>query len=358
MKVSLRWILLAAAMLLLPAAAPLALRYEAIPEENTVICDDTDAIVITEYLRRVRESLGKDKPRTIAAELRRVAALTGRAADSSSGEARDVLKTIQSQALKLAYAAETNAESAARQIREFAARTENFLEGEWVLLEARQALTRGDVETARILLTVAAQQMERRTQRAPKERGAKFEDIARELRGFLEEQDALKSGEASRRIADFAKSVRDLAAAEPKAGKSSDKTLGFGTSEDSAAGASSFGTGRFSTSKSYDSSDFGSYGSKSSGSRAGKSETAGSGAKRKGTPGKKTTAKSGKSARSPYVSRSSDLESKDTSAESKDSSTETETLKSSDTETSPSDSLGMEATDSTSSDSLPNNTEP
>ena len=359
-----RWFIVATGLFLLPVAGPQALRYEIIPEENTIVSDDSDAIVMAEYLRRVRDSLANEKPRTAAAELRRVAALAGRAADSSSGESRDALKAIQTQALKLAYAAETNSESAARQIRDLAARTENFIEGEWVILEAKQAFTRGDMEAARILLTLAAQQMERRAQRSPKDRGSKVEDVARTIRDFLEEQDALKSGTAGRRIGEFAKAVRGLVPTEAKTSKLAASASSLESSEESSAETSSLGAEESSTANSDESSGLGLSSSKSSGLRFGKSDTSRSGSKQKPSKGKKGGSKPGAPARGSYGSRSSDRESKSLSA----SETQSDEMKSQDSETSstePSDTESLKAqspdsstSNSKSSKSPPDSSEP
>jgi hypothetical protein len=350
MNANIRWIIVAMGLLLLPAVGPQALRYEIIAEEDTILCDDTDAIVMDEYLRRVRDSLVKEKPRTAAAELRRVAVLAGRAADSSSGEARDVLKVIQSQALKLAYAAETNSESAARQIREFALRTENFIEGEWTILEAKRALARGDIEATRVLLAVAAQQMERRAQRTAKDRGSKFEDVAREIRGFLKEQDALKSAGAGQRIADLATAAHDLASTGSRQSKSFASETSSEYSEYPTTETSPETTEEPSISKSYDSN---SYRFESRDSRSGKSSASGSGTKKKPSQGRKGPSKSKSSG-----SKSSDVRSSDDSSDTKSEDSSASETKSYDSKSSDSDTSSSESSESTPSNLSPDDSEP
>jgi hypothetical protein len=250
----------ATAIVFLLGARSQAIRFEIVPDEKTVLCDDSEAIVMAEYARRARDSMAKEKPRTAAAELRRVAAMAGRGAESSSGEARDALRAIQNQALKLAYDAETRPDAAARPIRDFTVRTENFLEGERSLLEAKDALTRGDVAATSALLTVAAQQLDRRAQRGGKERGAQFADIAGEIRGLVEETGALGSARAPDRIADLVKTVREIASSQLKPAKkaaisteseySTDLSREGNAYEPPPLGRKSAGTGRSSLSES------------------------------------------------------------------------------------------------------------
>jgi len=333
MNSAMKWLLVAAGSLLMPAISPQAVRYESIPEENTILCDDSDAIVMQEYLRRVRDSLTKQKPRTAAAELRRVGSLAGRAADSTAGETRDVLKTIQSQALKLAYALESGSDSAVRQTREFAMRTENFLEGEWTMLEAKQALVRGDTETAKVLLTVAAQQMERRAQRAPKGRGTKFEGLASDIRYLLKERDALKSSDAGRRIADLIKATHDLASTEPARGKSTTTETFPAYSAYSSEGTSSYGKDAYGTDRSWSSK---SYDAESYGSRSGESKTSRPGPKKKPAREKKDSLPTRPYTTESYASPSIESRSEDSSTsktepyESTPSDTETSSSRSSD----------------------------
>jgi len=325
-----------AALLLLATSSFAAGRYEVVAEENTILCDDSDAILMGEYVRRARDSMTKTKPRTAAAQLRRVAALAGRAADATSGEARDVLKSIQNQALKLAYAAETNSESAGRQVRDFAARTENFLEGEWSLLESKQALTRGDLDTAKILLTLSAQQIERRAVRAPKGRATRFEYLARDFEDLLKDKDALKSATAMTRLNDLIKAVHALASPEVKPTKTETP---YDYSEYPSRGTESYGKGLYGSEKS----SLSVYDSETYVPRPDATGSTASDAKKKAPRGKKDASKTvpygAKTSESGWgESRSEDLSTSPTeSDELRSSDFDTSTSQSSDTKTSASE---------------------
>lgn len=192
-----------------------AIRYEVVPDEGTIIWDDSRAIVMGEYAKRARESMAAKKPLTAAAQLRRVADLARSAADSASGQARRSLLGVWKQALRLAYAAETRSDSALRRIREFASRLDNFIGGEWALLEAKHAVRRGDRNTAAVFLKMAAQQLERRAGRLGKVRGVPFELAAGEVRDLLSELDQTNSAVAESKLAELIKTARDLEPAKP-----------------------------------------------------------------------------------------------------------------------------------------------
>lgn len=207
---------LAAALLVVAASRGQAIRYEIVPEDETILFDDAEAIVMEEYVKRAHESIEKDKRRTAAAQLRRVAFRAGRAADLASGEARDALLAAKSEAQRLAYAAETRSDSAKRRIGEFAKRMENFISGEWVLLEAKHWLARGDYDRAKTFLTVANQQLTRRAKRTGKDEGKPFEEAGKSIGDFLKELDSLDAAQAATDIADLIKTARELKPAPPK----------------------------------------------------------------------------------------------------------------------------------------------
>jgi len=305
-----------AAFVLAFSARSQAAHFEIVPEEKTVLADDSDGIVMAEYARRARDSMTKEKPRTAAVELRRVAALAGRVADSSSGETRDALRAIQSQALKLAYGAETRPDAALRPIREFAVRTENFLEGERAVLEAKDALSRDDMEGVRAWLAVAAQQMERRAQRTGRDRGSQFEDIARDIRDLLEAPDALGSASAGASISGLVKTIRELAtppsgAAKETTSRTSTKVSRTPSRESDAYDQESFGTESSGTGSSSRSRtpEYGSDDSRSDNSKTSAADSSKKQVKGKGRPTKSSskTTESRKSDRGKSNERESDL---------------------------------------------------
>jgi hypothetical protein len=206
-------------LLILAAATPMN-RYETVEDEETVLVPDADTILVREYLRRARESIEDEKPLTAAAQLRRAATSSGRAADSARGEARRALEAIRSQALKLAYAAETRSDSAERRIGEFSVRTDNLLQGELMALEAKEALARGDRKAARMCLKVAAQQIDRRALRAD-EYSWDLTDAARDVRRLLDGLETTDLQRAQEQVADLVKTARDL---EEKYEKKAKKT--------------------------------------------------------------------------------------------------------------------------------------
>jgi len=211
-----RWIVPAALVLLAAAGSPPTFRYEVVPEENTILWDDTEAVLMAEYMRRARETLAAQKPRTAAAYLRRVALLARRAAGRSSADAADALVSIGAQASRLAYDVETLSDSASRRLKEFASRLDNFLGGEWALLEAGHRLALGDTKRAGVFLTIAVQQMERRARRTGKVRGEPFEKAAERIEAFLESFESLEAESAEQHLAALVETARKLAPAPPK----------------------------------------------------------------------------------------------------------------------------------------------
>lgn len=196
-----------------------ATRYEVVPEDETIIVDDADAVLMQEYVKRARESMSNEKRRTAAVWLRRVAALANGAADTASGDARTALVAIAKEAQRLAYAAETRSDSAERRIGEFADRTENFTDGEWGLLEAKNCLARGDEKTAAVFLKLTGQQLARRAHRYGKDRGKPFEKATSEVESLLERLDLLEALEATQEVDDLIKIARELEPAAAKAKK-------------------------------------------------------------------------------------------------------------------------------------------